>query len=73
MSIDFCTGKMQMSAIIRNSPNAHSKASDTPFEFSFNLDEDAVRSQFETASTIDDFDSSHIVRQTSKPKMLKKA
>ena len=32
-------------------------ASDSPFEFSFNLDEERVRTQFEAASAIDDFDS----------------
>jgi len=33
------------------------EASDSPFEFSSNLDEERVRTQFEAASAIDDFDS----------------
>jgi len=33
------------------------EASDSPFEFSLNLDEEHVRTQFEAASAIEDFDS----------------
>jgi len=33
------------------------KTSGSPFEFSFNLDEERIRAQFELASDIDDFDS----------------
>lgn len=38
-------------------PERALEPSDSPFEFSFNLDEDHVRTQFELASGIDDFDS----------------
>jgi len=38
-------------------PERSLNASDSPFEFSNNLDEERVRTQFETASALDDFDS----------------
>jgi hypothetical protein len=37
-------------------PERALEPSDSPFEFSYNLDEDHVRTQFEAASDIDNFD-----------------
>ena len=38
-------------------PERPLEISDSPFEFSLNVDEDRVRTQFELASGMDDFDS----------------
>ena len=48
---------MRLSTITKNSRNAFWRLPDSPFEFLLKLDEERIRSQFELASDINDFDS----------------